>query len=77
MLFASGRSDALEHLFAESLSCQSTDHIDSCFLLPDIGNPLKEDVLFLGDVDVAGATVLEGGKRSLEVGLNLVPITFG
>ena len=50
---------------------------DCILLLFHVADPLEEDVLELGDVDVTSLSILEGRKGSLEVLLDLVTILSG
>ncbi len=69
--------DTLENFLTKCLSSQCSDHIDSSFFFSDIGNPLKEDVLFLRHVDVARTTALQSGKSCLKVTFDLVSVVLG
>ena len=76
MFLVSSGSDPLKHLLTQGLTSDCSNHIDSSFLLPDVCDPLKKDVLQLGDVDIAGFTALHCGKSLLEVSFDLISIGF-
>jgi len=69
-------SDPLENLLAQGLTSNCSDHIDCGFLPPDVGDPLKEDVLLLGDIDIASLALLHRGKRCLEISFDLISVSF-
>ena len=77
-VFLSGSSaNALEDLFTKGLPCDGANGHHSILSLFNAGCPLEEDVLKLGNVDVARFSVLESGKRGLEVLLDLVTVLRG
>ena len=62
MFLTSSSSDPLEHLLAQGLTSDCSNHIDCSFLFSDVCDPLEEDVLQLGDINIASFTVLHRGK---------------
>lgn len=73
-LFSCSRANPLEHLFAQGLPSDGSNRIHCVLFSADIVDPLKENVLFLGHIDVSGLTALEGCESRLEVLLDLIAV---
>lgn len=74
VLFASSSPDPLKHFSAQGLTSNRTNYIAGVLLLAHKRLPFHEDILQLGNVDVAGLACLERCKGILEVILDLVAI---
>ena len=77
MFLTSCGSDPLEDLSSEGLSGDGSDDVASVLLFADIADPLKEDVLFLGHVDVAFFPSLESSECVFKVRFDLVSVCHG
>ena len=77
VLLASCSTDPLEDLLPERLPGNRSNRIDCILLTAHIGDPLQEDVLKLGHVNIASFAALERGKGRLEVLLDLVTVLRG
>lgn len=69
--------DPLENFDSQRAASNSTNHIDSVLLSPDVVDPILEDVASLLDVDIVVNAAAVRLKSSLKHVLHVVSITLG
>lgn len=72
VIFSSNKSDSLENFHSKSLSSNSSNHVDSIFLLLDIVSPDKQDIPSLVNVVVFSHSSCQGVESLLKVLVELV-----
>ena len=72
VVFSCNKSDSLEHFHSKCLSSNSSNHIDSIFLLLDVVSPDKQDISSLVNVMVFSHSSSQGVESLLKVLVELI-----